>query len=272
MATPASLGKSADGKDIKDMADAAFADPANVKRVLDAAVPAPEFYFAKYLPKDPVTGVINTIALGTHEGVHNLRMILTKLRNIASPVVREHWMKELSRRTGVSEKTLQEESAKATGSAFALQATPTNAERAAEAASAEAGPKRQLTRYELICEKLLSAALAKDDVKTLDECVEFLAPVYKEMFRILKSGKRTSQDPGLDAALNDIVLRSGSGPGDGETLDGEIAALKAELSKEYYKERRKIISQAIKNAEARGNDTELAAALEELRNLPASVE
>ncbi len=44
------------------------------------------------------------------------------------------------------------------------------------------------------------------------------------------------------------------------------------LAKEYYKERRQIIALAIKNAEANGNDAELAAALEELKNLPTNKE
>jgi hypothetical protein len=60
-----------------------------------------------------------------------------------------------------------------------------------------------------------------------------------------------------------IVLRASD-----ELTDAEIAALKSELAKEYYKERRKILAQAIKNAETRGNETELVAALEELKNLP----
>src|ERR1700734_2963410 len=37
----------------KDAAEAAQADPENIRRVVENAVPAPEFYFAKYLPKDP---------------------------------------------------------------------------------------------------------------------------------------------------------------------------------------------------------------------------
>ena len=49
----------------------------------------------------------------------------------------------------------------------------------------------------------------------------------------------------------------------------EAAKLKEAFAGEYYKERRKIIAQAIKNAEARHDENELAAALEEMKNLPA---
>ena len=47
-----------------------------------------------------------------------------------------------------------------------------------------------------------------------------------------------------------------------------LLKLKAALASEYYKERRKILAQAVKNAEARHDDKELSAALEELKNLP----
>jgi DNA primase len=267
VATPASLGKAADGKDIKDIADAALADPANVRRVLDAAVPAPEFYFAKYLPSRS-SDVAPELRLGgpTREGVHALRSVLLKLKNIASPVERDFWLKELSRRTGIKEKTLEEESAKATGSPFAGQGNA-GGSGAGGAGVDDAPAKRVATRQELIAEKLLSAALAKDDFAVLDDSIEFFIPQQKEIVRILKSGKRASEDPSLDAAISIIVLRASD-----ELTAEEIAALKSELAKEYYKERRKILAQAIKNAEARGNESELAAALTELKNLPVAIE
>jgi hypothetical protein len=53
-----------------------------------------------------------------------------------------------------------------------------------------------------------------------------------------------------------------------DVSDAETAKLKSSLAGEYYKERRQILLQAIKNAEVRHDEPELAAALEELRNLP----
>lgn len=246
------------GSDFKDIADAALADPANVQKVIEGAVPAPEFYFEKYLPKSG--GAAGGLA--TREGLHNLRAVLVKIKNIASPVERDFWLKELSRRTGVKEKTLEEETEKAAGSPFAVSPD----RKASGGGDGEEVAKRQVTRQELICEKLFSAALAQNIFETLGDSVEFLNPVQKEIFRILKSGKTKSEDPSLDEAIGIIVLRSGS-----ESPES-IAGLKAELVKEFYKERRKILAQAIRNAESRGNETELAAALEELKNIPSSAE
>jgi DNA primase len=238
----------------KDAADAAFADPKNIQRVIEGAVAAPEFYFSKYLPMDPTTGKVNTTALATREGLQHLRAILAKLKNIASPVQREFWMGELSKRTGVKEKTLEEEMEKASASQFAPVV-----------AKQEEVVKREVSRQERIAEDLLSAVFAQNNFALLDDSVEFLNPTQKEIFHILKSGKKQSEDPGLDIAIGIIILRASD-----ELSAAEFAGLKSELAKEHYKERRKILSLAIKNAETRGNETELAAALEELRGLPTN--
>jgi len=92
-----------------------------------------------------------------------------------------------------------------------------------------------------------------------------LDPTQKEILRILASGKRKSDDPAIDALIDLIVLRETPA----EPWDDEILKLKTALQGEYLKERRKIIAQAIKNAEARHDERELAAALEEMKNLPA---
>jgi DNA primase len=232
-------------KDFKDAADAAQADPENIKKAILAAVPAPEFYFQKYLPKDPVE-------LSKREGIKKLRTILAKLKNISSPVERAYWSKELARRTGIAETTLREESEKTE-----VIITSSAAKKEEEMA------KRQVTREQLIAEELLAVAAAKNDFKIMDDCVIFFNPMQKEILRILKNGKTKSEDPTLDEVLGLIILRASS-----DLSDEQITILKGELAKEYYKERRQIIAQAIKNAEAKGNDAELNAALEEMRNLP----
>ncbi len=57
-----------------------------------------------------------------------------------------------------------------------------------------------------------------------------------------------------------------------ELSDEDLAVLKEGLAKEYYKERRHILSLAVRNAEARGNQAELDAALAELSKLPGGGE
>lgn len=244
--------------DFKDAADAAYANPENVLKTFTAAVPAPEFYFQKYLPAFANTSAgkpADQKELGSREGLLRLRAVLAKLREMASPVARDFWMKELSRRTGISSKVLEEEAEKVPAAA-----APDYSHRKEE----ESAPKRALPRRDLIAERLLAAALSKSDFTILDDCTDYLNPAQKEIMRILRTGARRSDDPLLDEAIGIIVLRAS-----GDTTDKEIKILKEELKKEHAKERRNILALAIKNAEANGNDAELKAALEELKNLPS---
>ncbi len=104
----------------KDAADAAKADPANVLRTVAAAVSAPLFYFEKFLPPVPAGATSSDpAALTTRDGLNKLRTVLLKLRNIASPVERDFWLKELAKRTGVDEATLKAEGEKSATEQYA---------------------------------------------------------------------------------------------------------------------------------------------------------
>jgi DNA primase len=251
----------------KDAAEAAKADPANVARTVAAAVSAPLFYFEKFLPP-LATGATSSdpAAFTTRDGLGKLRTVLLKLRNIASPVEREFWMKELAKRTGVNEATLKDEAEK---NATTTQYAPANAG-ANAAGQDDQTPKRQLSRQELIVEDLLALALARGNFAFIEDCVTFFAPTQKEIFTLLSSGKRKSDDATLDAIVNLIVLRDPTTAND--LSDDDIVVLKEGLAREYYKERRKILSLAVRNAEARGNQMELDAALAELSTLPGGGE
>ena len=89
-----------------------------------AAVSAPLFYFEKYLPPVPAGATSSDpAAFTTRDGLNKLRTVLLKLRNIASPVERDYWIKELAKRTGVNEATLKDEAEK---SATTQQFAPTS--------------------------------------------------------------------------------------------------------------------------------------------------
>ena len=232
----------------KDAAEAAQADPENVKKIIAGAVPAPEFYFRKYLPSD-------TRELAAREGLAKLRIVLAKLRAMGSPVERDFWMQELAKRTGVSERTLREEAEKS-----AANTGFQNERRAPEASEVQAPPA--LARQERLVEALMSAALAKNDMELPDDALACFAPAQKEVWELLAAGKRKSDEASIDAVMERIIMNPSR-----ELSDTEIAVLMQELIKEYRKERRKIVAQAIKNAEANGNQDELAAALRELAEL-----
>lgn len=260
---------------IKDAADAVKADPESMKRAIAHAVPAPEFYFKKYLPSAATPSEMIAM-LRSREGLQKLRAVLAKLRRIASPIERGSWMKELSRRTDIPMETLQEESARAAAqegapfSSSSASASPADRDRSAAAGGGASGEtmasRRELTRQERLAEDLMAIAVARNDFAFLDDCTARFTPVQAEIFALLKSGTRKSDDPKLDAVLDAIVTRD---TGELPAAADEIAALKEGLAREYYKERRQILALAVRNAEQRGDEKELAAALAELRELPA---
>ena len=254
----------------KDAAEAAKADPANVQRTVTAAVFAPLFYFEKFLPPVPAGAASSDpAALTTRDGLNKLRTVLLKLRNIASPVERDHWMKELAKRTGVDEATLKAEAEKSATEQY-VSPTFASANAGVGAGQDDQAPKRQISRQELIAEDILALALARNDFAFIDDCVPFFTPTQKELFTLLKSGKRKSDDAALDVIVNLIVLRDPTAISG--LSDEDVAVLKDGLAKEYYKERRHILSLAVRNAESRGNQTELDAALAELSKLPGGGE
>ncbi len=254
---------------IKDAADAVKADQESMKRAVAHAIPAPEFYFKKYLPAASAGSPELMAQLRSREGLQRLRAVLGKLRRMASPVERESWMKELSRRTGIPETTLEAEAARGGAGDESVFRAPQQRGPSAPreddgGARAEA---RAVSRRERIGEELLAIAAARGDFAVLAGGEVWLAPVQREALEILARGERTSSDPALDIVLDGILLRDTAELSSVSPTD--IAALKADLAREYYKERRQVLALAIRNAEARGDDGELAAALDELRSLPA---
>jgi DNA primase len=255
----------------KDAAEAAKADPANVQRTVAAAVSAPLFYFEKFLPPVPAGATSSdSAALTSREGLNKLRTVLLKLRNIASPVERDFWMKELAKRTGVDEATLKDEAEKSATTQYSAPASAAANNASGMGAQDEQAPRRQVSRQELIVEDLFAIALARNNFAFMEDCAIFFTPTQTEIFTLLKSGERKSDDAALDAIINLIVLRDPTAVSD--LLDEDIAVIKEGLAKEYYKERRKILSLAVRNAEAHGNQAELDAALAELAELPGGAE
>jgi hypothetical protein len=222
-----------------------------VKKIFAAAVPAPEFYFKKYLPPE-------RREFTTHEGLLKLRVVLGKLKVMASSAERDDWMRELAKRTGIAPRTLAEEAEKSGHN-------PVSRIRNPEMNETDKPEKQELGRQERLAQKLFAAALAADDMVLVHDCAAFLTPSQRDAWQIIAAGKRSSDDMALDAIISLAILSASD-----QLEVSEIAQLKNELAREYYRERRRMLAQAVRNAEADGNDHELAAALKDLNDLPAT--
>ena len=232
----------------KDAAEAAKANPENIKKALDSAKSAPEFYFDKYL-RDSKKDFSN------REELQNIRAVLAKLKNIASPIAQDHWLRELSQRTGLEVKVLTEEAEKLEGRKIDSP-LPNNE---------ESKPlDRKLSRWDLICERLLSVAANTGNLAIVEGAVQKLTPNYQKIFQAMKAGEKKTGDSQLDEAYNLIALRSE------ELGEDEIEDLKSHLTKEFLKEKRKFITAKIKAAEVKSDAEALKSALQELNQLSST--
>jgi len=240
--------------DVKDPAEAVQKDPKILSEGIAHARPAMQFYFDKYLPK---SGLLD---YSRREELRALRVVLGKLKVIASPVARNSWLNELSRRTGVAEKVLTEEMERIE----VRKEVSGTANEGGENSNQDFHIKKY-SRRELIGERLLGMAVARNNFSILEDFKEYLADFHKRSFEILKKGDRRSDDMDLDEIINLIIL------GSKDLKDEEAEQLKRELMKEFIKERKNVLTAMVKRAEQEGDEAGLASALEELNKLSVQV-
>ncbi len=235
--------------DAKDPAEAVQKNPAMLHEAIKGAVPAPQFYVNKYLPGK---GVLD---YSRREELSALRVVLGKFKDIASPVARNFWLKELSDRTGVAERILTEEMDR-------IESSRDLRRESAEQSAPEIQARRP-SRRELIGERLLGVAIARNAFSLLDDVEAHLAELHLRALGMLKSGIRKSDDAHLDGMLNLIIL------GSKDLSDDEAGELKQELAKECVKEKRNALTGMIRQAEKAGDEAQIKSALEELHQLSA---
>ena len=90
----------------KDAADAAKADPKNVERTIAAAIPAPEFYFGNIFRR--MAGLACHARRFAESAGSTSKVAFDGESRGA-----EFWIKKLSERTGIADRTLEEESKRA---------------------------------------------------------------------------------------------------------------------------------------------------------------
>lgn len=83
----------------KDPADLAKEDPEQLQKIISASRPIKDFYFDRYLKP----------ASEPRQFKLNIRLLLTKIRNLFSDVEKALWLRDLSSRTGVGEAALMAE-------------------------------------------------------------------------------------------------------------------------------------------------------------------
>jgi len=233
----------------KDAAEAVKADPKNLKDFVINARPAMEFYFSRYLPEGHPD-------YSNRKEIRNLRVILGKINNISTPVGRSFWLKELSRRVGVAEKILIEESEKVK--------EKKNSPSLQNKENEDILQREKFSRKDVISQKVLSAALGHGSFEVVEDVVSYLSPEYQKILEIIRTGGRSSDDPRVDEIIDLIVLKSEK-PEEKEMVD-----LKINLFQEHLKKRRNDITHRIRLAESVNDEGAINSALQELNNLNSS--
>lgn len=239
-------------KDFKDPAEMVVKNPGLMAKFIEKSQGVMEFYFNRYLPKET-----NNPQLATDNNFSNLkkniRIVLAKIKNISSPVEKNHWIKELSQKTEMSEQALMEEMEQIKNPTI-----PTfSATKKEEVSQSQNGNSK--SRREMISERILILFLADGQFKSSVEKNTGYMPVsYQEIFKKI-SGVETEINPEIDNLTSLLSMQASIASGDftEEKLKKELAELLRQLKQEYCKEKQSDLTKAIKLAEKNKDESKL---------------
>ncbi len=241
-------------KDYKDPAEAVQNSPGYLLEALGKTNPAMEFYFNRYL--------IDKEKSGLTEFKKKIRTVLTKIKNLASSVEKNYWIKELSLRTKIDEKSLSEElDMIKTKGVFGMIA-------AEEPRGFVSEEKRALSRTELIAQRLISLAATREEFASgMKNHIAYLPEDYSAVLKriIDKKSKPDNWGETLEELFNIIILRSSFELSvlDEEKIKEEFEELLLQLEKEYIKGKKEKLTSFIKEAEMKGEEKKVNSALKE---------
>ena len=239
--------------DFSDPAEAARQKPGFLKDAISRAKPAMEYYFDQYL----TSGNLKTI----EKRKTSLRLILSKVKNLWSPVERSHWLRELSYRSGIPEGGLAAEMDQLSEDYRGIISTTETRQE-----------KRKLERRELVALQILGLVAMKNKFGLLVEpYLLLMPPSYKEAYKLIV-GKHApgSQLPAPNEEIQEIVnfasLRGGMEfvNFEEEQLEVELKKLINELQYEHLKRLRDETGRLVLLSEQSGREEELMTHLKQL--------
>ncbi len=259
-------------KDYKDPADAARDKPGLMASLVKSAIPAMEFYFERYLGESTKLKAQNPkFEIGSFKD--NLRVVLSKIKNLASPIEKSYWLKELSERVRIKEEALTEE--------MEQMKNEKSASRKTEIQNLKS--QTSISRRALIAERLLSLVFARDNLRgQIQDSLEYLPEDYSFILNNLselsaeerRESMEKSGSERIKATINIISLRASFELeilGE-EKIEEEFRALLREVQYEYLKERRIKLSHSIKELEGSGEGLEIPAILKEFDEVSRMME
>ncbi len=223
----------------KDPADAAVADPSFLPKAMSEAMSATKFYFDRYLRGDLI------------REKKNIRVVLSKIKRLYSPIERANWLRELAHLTSMTENDLREEMDK-----LNLESGPGDTRQKA-AQSTSSSSLKNLTRPELLAGRILSLTSLRNDLAdALDSYLEFFPGDYLRVYKVLH--KNDAGDPEINSMINLITLRSAMDmPSDPKDQEEELTNLLHDLEIENLKGIQKEVQRELVAAESSGDEEKL---------------
>jgi DNA primase len=216
-------------KAVKDPAEAAQVEPGSLAKLIANAQSAMEYYLSRYLGEKDIARQKN-----------NLRFVLGKIKKLASPVERHHWVREIAERENLRESDLLEEMEKLNEPEAFVKRKETEEEQ---------GEPRKLSRRELVSERILAILSQKEEWRDrLSAVQDYLPPPYFTVYNCIVSGKRPDEEK-LAAMLDLISLRSGLEEKDDRELGGEFDDLLRYLEIEFLIDKKNELQNLIKKSE-----------------------
>ena len=253
-----SLGKEA----MKDPADIVKESPGTMAQLVAAAEPAMRHYFDRYLV--PLFAVRNVEVNQDMASIkRSVRMVLSKIKLLASPVEQAHWVREVGSVTGVSEPHLFAE----------LEALRNQKKENAALHELQSVPDETIfSRRDLIAQRLCSLGIADTALRAeiVNQTSFFHAP-YARLLAALFQDEGKGAPPEL-ATLADLVrLRSSFEMTDPKAMKEEAGELIRTLKREFYRDQQGVVRRAIQRAEKEGDETRLAESLREFDRIAKEI-
>jgi len=223
---------------LKDPADVVKEKPGAIAELLKNARPAMEYYIYKYITK-------NGEVLDLKKNKQNLKIVLSKIKNLASSIEKNHWIKKLSDISKISESVLMEEME--------------NIKETQALNSAKEDPLEEMetefSRRDLICQRLIGLAMNDKDVKEkLAGYLEYFPEFYKDLY----SGKKLEGPLEKVAELISLRFSFENASLKEDDLKKEFEQLVHELKLNYLKEKQASLGREADELEKAGRESEWA--------------
>ncbi len=235
----------------KDPADIVKAESGKMMKLIAAAMPAMEYYFQYHgIKKDQELT----------EKKKSIRAVLTKIKNISSPVEQSHWLGQLSARSGMSEQVL------------AAEMRQLKIEGSKPSAATVSVPEESLAtasnKLEMILQRLLSIVLVTPALLPhLEKHFALMPGEYQEAFEYIQKPFAAPKTGPISQLLDLIHLRSSLETADPAKVEHEFKDLVLALQAEYIKSRKKEIQDELKEAEKAKDEAKVTQLLAEYQRI-----